>query len=550
MAAELDKPNRDDHERRLDQAEIEIDNLRAAFAWSRENADIRQALRLASSLQPLWLARGQILEGIAWLDAAISRGTEAESRAERARALADRATLDSWLAAGNTDQAEEALTIAREVGDPALLARALTASGIVRGHNSKAARPYLAEAIGLARSVDDTWLVSQILGWQAYGEMMMGNPLNARAAAEEGRNFADSIGDRFVSRQCRWCLGYSLFWGGDLAGSAARFEEVAAEAESVHDLMWSSMNRAGLGWPLAYQGLTEAAEATTAKAIELAAEIRGLQLGHAYMTNALAALAAGDAEQANAVNELSVPLQLAQPEIAAISSYVTAEIALAVGDLNDARRSADESIAATPDRPCHAVMALTVRARIAYAEGQPDLAEQWAHAALAKCADTESYLAVPAILECLAGLAGGADSHAEAVRLLGAADAVRQRCGIVRFKIYDDEYDNSVATLREALGDSDFKAAWAEGAALSIEEAIAYAQRGRGERKRPSSGWGSLTPTELDVVRLVSEGLANKEIATRLFISPRTVQTHLTHVYTKLGLTSRVQLAQEAAKHD
>ena len=69
-----------------------------------------------------------------------------------------------------------------------------------------------------------------------------------------------------------------------------------------------------------------------------------------------------------------------------------------------------------------------------------------------------------------------------------------------------------------------------------------------GARKRPSSGWGSLTPTELDLVRLVSDGLANKDIATRLFISPRTVQTHLTHVYTKLGLTSRVQLAKAAVR--
>jgi DNA-binding CsgD family transcriptional regulator len=100
------------------------------------------------------------------------------------------------------------------------------------------------------------------------------------------------------------------------------------------------------------------------------------------------------------------------------------------------------------------------------------------------------------------------------------------------------------------MGDSDFDAAWAEGAALSTDEAIAYAQRGRGARKRPSSGWASLTPTELDVVRLVGQGLGNRDIAARLFISHRTVQTHLTHVYAKVGLTSRVQLAQEAARHD
>jgi DNA-binding CsgD family transcriptional regulator len=95
----------------------------------------------------------------------------------------------------------------------------------------------------------------------------------------------------------------------------------------------------------------------------------------------------------------------------------------------------------------------------------------------------------------------------------------------------------------------DFDGAWGERAALSTDEAIAYAQRGRGERKRRTSGWKSLTPTEREVVRLVSEGLANKDIATRLFVSPRTVQTHLSHVFAKLGLKSRVQLVQEAGRH-
>jgi DNA-binding CsgD family transcriptional regulator len=53
---------------------------------------------------------------------------------------------------------------------------------------------------------------------------------------------------------------------------------------------------------------------------------------------------------------------------------------------------------------------------------------------------------------------------------------------------------------------------------------------------------------EHNVVRLVREGLGNKDIGARLFISPRAVQTHLTHVYAKLGLTSRVQLVQEAGR--
>ena len=194
-------------------------------------------------------------------------------------------------------------------------------------------------------------------------------------------------------------------------------------------------------------------------------------------------------------------------------------------------------------------MAFTTRAGIAIAQREPEQAERDAHDALACAADTGAYLGVPDILECFAGLAGDAGSHREAARLFGAAQAIRDRMGSVRFKIYDAGYEASIAPLRNAMGDKDFEDAWAEGAALSTDEAIAYAQRGRGERKRPTSGWASLTPTEHDVVQLVSEGMANKDIATRLFISPRTVETHLTHVYAKLGLTSRVQLAHEAGRH-
>jgi DNA-binding CsgD family transcriptional regulator len=235
------------------------------------------------------------------------------------------------------------------------------------------------------------------------------------------------------------------------------------------------------------------------------------------------------------------------PATAAVQCAVNAQAALAGGDLIAARRWADEAVTTTTG--WHLMLALTTRARVAIAHEEPEQAERDAHDALMCAADLEALLGIPDLLECLAHLAGDSGSHREAARLFGAAQGIRQRMGAVRFKIWDASYEAATAAVRDAMGEKDFDAARAEGAALSTEEAIAYAQRGRGERKRPTSGWGSLTPAERDVVRLVSEGLGNKDIATRLFISPRTVQTHLTHVYTKLGLTSRVQLVQEAGRH-
>jgi len=224
-----------------------------------------------------------------------------------------------------------------------------------------------------------------------------------------------------------------------------------------------------------------------------------------------------------------------------------AQAELASGNLGAARCAADEAVMTATG--CYSAWALTTRARVALAQDQLDQADRDAHDALTCAAGFNAYLFVSDTFECLAAVAGDIGSHREAARLFGAAHAIRRRTGAVRFKVWDTAYQGSVADLRNTMGQDDFDVGWAEGNALSTEEAIAYAQRGRGQRKRPTTGWASLTPTELDVLRLVGEGLANNDIAARLFISPRTVQTHLTHVYTKLGLSSRVHLVQEAARH-
>ena len=79
---------------------------------------------------------------------------------------------------------------------------------------------------------------------------------------------------------------------------------------------------------------------------------------------------------------------------------------------------------------------------------------------------------------------------------------------------------------------------------------MAYAGRKGGGRKRPATGWASLTPAELQVVRLVGKSLRNDAIARRLFITPGTVKVHLSHIFAKLGTTNRAELAAQAAAQD
>lgn len=552
MAAVFDNPAHTDHEKRLDQADIEIDNLRAAFTWSREKADIERASQLASSLVPLWLARGRIREGLTWFDAALTDQDSDPAKvapAVHTRTLADKVGLDAYAGiTGSMDQAGDALAIAREVDDPTLLARALIACGSAAIYDPEAARPYLAEALGLARAIDDKWVLCQILHMQAWGAVIAGDPIAARPAAEEGRDLADAIGDRFISRACRWSIGTSQTMTGDFVGGVAQLREVIFEADVAHDTVWKATALFMQAVGLSFLGDSGAARESANSAIEVAEDLGGFYPGIAYAGLIVAIVAAGDVVAADEAIAAGWQQVTFQPKFGSLWIAFRAHTALARGDLVEARRWADDAVASTTG--WHLSFALTTRALVAVFQGESEQADRDAHDALAIATGPQPFSGAPAALECLAVLAAGSGNRLEAARFFGAAAAIRQRTGEVRFKFYDVAVDTAVAALRDALGERDFESAWGEGAGLSTNEAIAYARRRRGGRKRPTSGWASLTPTERDVVRLVSKGLANNDIATKLFVSPRTVQSHLTHVYTKLGLTSRVQLAQEATRHD
>ncbi len=552
MAMRLDTADRTSNATLLDQVETEIDNLRAAFAWSREQSETELALVLASALQRLWMGRGRLQEGSSWFDSAFAeadRDGADISAAVRARALAERTLINAWMGEWGVEQSEakQALALARNVGDQALLARALAVCAYTSGFMTDTGRPYFTEALDLVRALGDEWTLGQILTWQGLGAFIAGDPILARDAVEEGREVADAIGNPFDSRMCRFYLGWVHLWRGELTEAIAQFGRVAAEADACADVVVKSIALECQVQALAYHGDTDAACTVGAEAIRVAVQAGGIYPGVAHLASAYAALATGDVAAAAAASRTGWPDLSAQPDVAATFIAPMVQVALAEGDLSTALRLADDAVGTT--NGWHKMVALTMRARVAMAQGQLGQAERDAHAALACGVEVQACLGVPDVIDCLAVLAAGSGGHREAVRLFGAASAMRQRTGEVRFQIYQADYDAKIAALRNTLGESDFDSAWDEGAALSTEETINYAQRGRGERKRPASGWASLTPTELDVVRLVNEGLSNKDIGTRLFVSPRTVQTHLTHVYNKLGLTSRMQLAQESARH-
>jgi predicted ATPase len=471
----IDAPASGSHQQQIEHAEVEIDNLRAAFEWSRENGDSELALRLASSLQPLWL-RGRALEGLAWFDAVLVDDPALAAPA-RAGALANKALLDFYT--GNffrVDLAEHALAIARGLDDPALLAQALLACGAVHAFNFEVALPFFEDAIELARSVGDEWRLAQILCWQAYSAFFAGDPVAACTAAEEGRDLSDVIGNGFQSRLCRWCIGMAQWISADLARAAAQLTDVAADSQAAHDSVRRAGSLISLGHTLAYLGDTSGARAAAEVAIELTASLAGVQqsFGFGALTNAC--LAAGDVAAAVAATEAGWEA-CGQPLLLTILTrnlYPMAEAALAAGDAGAARRGADKAVSVTSG--AHRMIALATRVRVAIAQGDFEQAERDAHDALAIAGKTKAYLTIPDIIECLAGMAADSGSHREAARLLGSAQAIRDRTGEVRFKIYDTDYNSTIGDLREAMGHKQFDTAWGEGAALSADEAISFAR--------------------------------------------------------------------------
>ena len=168
---------------------------------------------------------------------------------------------------------------------------------------------------------------------------------------------------------------------------------------------------------------------------------------------------------------------------------------------------------------------------------------------------------------CLEGMAGVAAAQMQperAVRLFGAVARLRDAIRAPRPPAFLALRERNLATARDRLGEEVFEEAWAEGQAMSAEQAIEYALSAEEEEEPASSAPATKTTSkppvsssypaglsarEAEVLKLVAEGLTNAKIAERLFISPRTVERHLNSVYAKLKVGSRAAATRFAIEH-
>ncbi|MFE5126118.1 ATP-binding protein [Streptomyces sp. NPDC056669] len=156
-------------------------------------------------------------------------------------------------------------------------------------------------------------------------------------------------------------------------------------------------------------------------------------------------------------------------------------------------------------------------------------------------------LGVAVNLEVLAWIAATDRDHTRAAGLLGALRTIwhaigAPHSGYGHLVHYHEECE---ATVRRALSKAAFNTAFKRGARLSYTEALVYALEDELPSEEPAVGGrpSPLTPRESEIAQLVAQGLSNKEIASSLVIAQRTAEGHIEHILSKLGFTSRAQVA-------
>jgi len=466
------------------------------------------------------LAEGQVRDALQELEQAGSSPALPGAERAAARAWAGFARVSLGDLDGAAASAEQARSAAASAGDHLTVSVAMTTLARVsesRGHLRDALQ-ITDEAVHLAdESPGRLGHRYPIRATRGHILIELDRPEEARSALGAGMRISEEIGVRWPLLLYQGFLALERFitgeWDDAIAELEASFEladeiqTVVARAHGILSLI--SLHR---------NDLSRAEEAAGAAARDLARWGPGYLTTWAAWPRALIQEAGGELGQALATMtgawDMCARLGLALDYPAVGADLV--RLALASGDMGRARdvSATVTEVAARNEVPWMTGAALRCRGLI---EDDAEILQ----AAAGACAGGSRPLGLALACED-AGAAFARQGRLDRARsLLDQALGIYERLGAAR------DLARAEATLREA-----------------------GIRRGRrGTRGRPQIGWASLTPAEHAVAGLVAEGLSNPQIGERLYISRRTVQTHLAHMFAKLDIATRAQLAVDVTRH-
>ncbi len=520
--------------------------------WARLNADSASICRLVSALAFMWTMGGPYLNvppasAMEWMDLALESDVDMTPRT-RGMLIWARCTIGftaRWRLGGQDRMlalAREGLELARSHGDDLMLGRFLVGVGQAMNFTMDS-RPFLEDALAASERAADEFTIA--LAHSALSLLWFDrDPSRGRHHASEAvrigratRNLPAVCGGSGVTGVIHLLQGRpleALDWLSQAyeLGLKSRFAFGVVVNEGFRSLAYASAamwdeaetsidnhrdigRRTGLGLEslslqsqallLAHQGRHEEAVASAAVAIENTPTSSSLEFAYANLVTV--ELAAGHTEAA--ARHIKATREWADAE-----EYVFSQARAEMLDARLERGAGDRGTSSSL-----ATSALGAALRL----DAPGIAID--------------------ALEVLAGLAHDAGDDETAARLFGATHAARTTTG---YQLCLSERDADQSAISETLGE-EYDSLTEEGAALSLSDAASYATRGRGTRRRPQSGWDSLTPVETQIAELVSAGRTNAQIGRQLFVSPRTIQTYLTAIFRKLNVRSRAELASTAA---
>jgi len=492
----------------------EHDNLRAALRWFLEqDKDGEAALRMCYGLHVFWTVRGDLLEGWTFVEQALAHSRDA-APALRRNALS--AAVHISLQAGDLDRCQalcqEYLSVCRALGDTLSAGASLCVLGWIASHRKDfaAARSLLEESLAIARELAFTPGVFVSLLFLAY------------LAHEQG----DEIRVRHL---CQECLAFS-----GTSHPMVLWPFLLLRLADLYFLV--------LGDPATAQILLEKSQAIFQE--------RNDTLGRAECSRiaAQAALQRGDVLTARSLAETSLKLstEVGARPVLARSLALLGRVMVACGDLVEAGKLYTRSL----------VVAKELRDQWRFGSGGEGLAG-------VVLAQGEAAWAARFGIEGLASIIAAQGECVWAVRLWGLASALPQAMPTrVSIPPVDPaERERAVAAARARLGKQAFAVAWDEGRTMTLEQVLAWRKTASLPEPlprttsvpsvvtTPPSYPNELTEREVQVLRLVAQGLTNAQIAERLVVSPHTVHTHVKAIHSKLGVTSRSAATRFAMEH-